>query len=192
MIILYSKEKNKHSEFLYNDNGLRYSYLFEYSKVLEEIQQQEWHDHIKKLEIDFSAEVNNLTKLDLNHKCFNGDSLLNEMISIVNNVICDYKKDMEEHTNIKPISPNSIRNFLYLARVLHKYKLSASIDADTGFLNAGFVAKDTSFLNVLITDKSEIHYSLVSRGKKIFKISGVVKIKDTMDFKEFNRVMRML
>lgn len=102
-----------------------------------------------------------------------------------------YKEQCENLVNVKKLSEASALNFLFLVPVLFKYKLQIAVDADTGYLTTTLHAAD-GVLTALITDKSEIHFSLVGQGARIFKISGTAKIKDNQDLTKFNRILMML
>lgn len=103
-----------------------------------------------------------------------------------------YLKEKTNNKNMKAISIKSLKNFLYLLPIFEKYLPSISIDADTGYVNSTFTTRDNGLFTALTTAKSEIHYSRVSKGVKIYKFSGVAKIKDTRDFKHFEKVLEML
>lgn len=103
-----------------------------------------------------------------------------------------YLEEKKEKDYLKEISIKSLKNFLYLLPLFEKYEPSLNIDSDTGCINTTFMTKDNGLLTALTNDKGEICFSRVSEGIKIYKISGVAKIKDTRDFKYFEKVLRML
>lgn len=160
-----------------------------YSSITKTSFEEEWYRLVENLAVDLSIKFE--SKLpDLKERY--EFSFISRVFKDLDNVIDDYRKDKLERFYIKTISEKSIKNFLYLFPVFYKYSPSVAIDADSGFINAGFIARDSSLLNALITDTGEIHYSLVGKSKRIFKVSGTAKIKDPQDFKEFKRVMKML
>lgn len=152
-----------------------------------------WHDFVRALTIDLEMPMQvpmlDEVKLPQIKERF---TFARDLFASINDLISDYQKERAVHHAFKEISTESLRNYLYLYPFLASRSPRASIDSDTGFFNAGLVGKNSSLLNALITDFGEIHYSLVGRSKRIFKITGVAKIKDSEDFKQFKRVVRML
>lgn len=106
--------------------------------------------------------------------------------------ITEYQEQKSETEHQKNISEKSAKNFLHLIPIFAYNAPQVSIDSDTGYFVATFSAKDNGIFNALITDSGDIHFSLVKRGRKIVKISGTAKIKDSYDLKEFGQVLMML
>lgn len=168
-----------------SDDRVKTKY-FSFGKSKDE---EKWHGLVESLSIDLTRNFE--SKLPELEERFEF-SFISKIFKDLDQVIAEYKDAQSSFSHIKNISEKSIKNLLYLFPVLCNYSLSVAIDSDTGFINIGVKGNDSSLLNALITNKGEIHYSLVGRSIKIFKISGTAKIKDSRDFKEFRRVMRML
>lgn len=144
-----------------------------------------WNTKIDSVKFNFLAnkEVIHLqNKLDIKYKTF----------LKFQEAIDSYIEDKVRHEYIKEISEKSAKNFLYLIPTIDSYSPNITIDADTGYINITFATNDNGILSALITSKSEIHYSRVSRDMKIYKISGVAKIKDSRDLHNFSKILRML
>lgn len=106
--------------------------------------------------------------------------------------IKEYLKEKEEKTYLKDISKDSLKYFLYLLPIFDKYNPSITIDSDTGYINSTFNTRDKGIFTALTTEKMEIHYSRVSKDTKIYKFSGIAKIKHNRDLKHFAKVLEML
>ncbi|MCK9162669.1 MAG: hypothetical protein RBQ81_01385 [Arcobacteraceae bacterium] len=106
--------------------------------------------------------------------------------------VYEYLEEKNEKKYLKDISKIALKNFLYLLPVFDRYSPSIAIDSDTGFIDTTFSTRDNGLFTALVTENGEIHYSRVSKGVKIYKFSGVAKIKDSRDFKHFSKVLEML
>lgn len=148
-------------------------------------EEEYWNNKIDSVKFDF------LAKTELIHLQNKQDINYNTFLKF-QEAIDDYIKDKKIHNYIKEISKESAKNFLYLIPTIDSYSPNITIDADTGCVNITFTTNDNGLLSALITAKSEIHYSRVSRDMKIYKISGIAKIKDTRDFHNFSKILRML
>ena len=164
----------------------RHEFYSEDMQLISRIDKEEyWMEKVDRVQFDFvynSLETSIEKYFDINY------TTLTKFQSIIK----EYLNDKSTKTNMKNISKKSAKNFLYLIPTIEEYSPNINIDADTGYVNITFVTKDYGLLSALITEKSEIHYSRVSRGVKIYKISGVAKIKDSRDFKHFSKILGML
>lgn len=158
-------------------------------KKINRFDQDLWNNWIANLKIDLTVK-NIENELLLEESIFEVDIKL--VFEKLNLLIRDYEKERALCSALHEISSNSLKNYLYLYPHIENYHSNLNIDSDTGFLNIGFSGKQSELLNALVTDTGEIHYSLVGRSKRIFKITGVTKIRDIEDFKQFKRVIRML
>lgn len=137
------------------------------------------------MNIDYEANILKLIKSNISTFA---------VLTKIENAINEYNEEQKHGKNIKNFSYKSLKNFLYLVPMIEEHNniLGLSIDADTGFVDMMFNTKDHGLLTSLVTGNGEIHFSRVSRGEKIVKISGVVKIKDNHDFSYFSKVLKML
>jgi hypothetical protein len=102
---------------------------------------------------------------------------------------------LEKNINVElnKITNESIKNFIYILPYISKYKdVLVNIELESGFINCYFNTKDNGLLSILITDKGNIHFSRVSEDINIYKISGMLKVKNKMDLKHLEKVLRML
>ena len=106
--------------------------------------------------------------------------------------INEYLKEKKEKPYLKDISKDSLKYFLYLLPIFDRYNPSISIDSDTGYINSTFNTRDKGIFTALTTEKMEIHYSSVSQDTKIYKFSGIAKIKDNSALKHFEKVFGLL
>ncbi len=113
-------------------------------------------------------------------------------ISKFEKAIYEYLEEKNEKEYLKDISKSALKNFLYLLPVFDRYSPNIAIDSDTGFIDSTFNTRDNGLFTALVTENGEIHYSRVSKGIKIYKFSGIAKIKDSRDFKHFAKVLEML
>jgi len=149
------------------------------------VEEENWNLLVDSVEFDFSNSHNQLILKE--------QSVIKyKTVSTFQKTLDDYLKEKKQKRYIKNISEKAAKNFLYLIPTIENFMPNINIDADTGYVNITFTTYDNGVLSALVTDKSEIHYSRVSKDKKIYKISGVVKIKDTRDFNNFTKVLRML
>lgn len=113
-------------------------------------------------------------------------------ISKFEKAIYEYLEEKSEKKHLKDISKVALKNFLYLLPIFEIHSPDIAIDSDTGFVDTTFNTRDNGLFTALVTESGEIHYSRVSKGVKIYKFSGVAKIKDSRDFKHFAKVLEML
>lgn len=149
-----------------------------------------WYDLVENLTMDLSKKLE--TDFPVFIEQLESSSFVRKVFKALDDVVEEYKNEQKSAPYLKNISAQSAKNFLHLMPIIYTYSTTVAIDSDTGFINAGFSAKDSSLLNALISDSNEIYYSLVGRSEKIFKISGTAKIKSTKDLKQFKRIMAML
>jgi len=172
---------------LFDSLSARFKEPHFYSQQLDfkEEEDEIWYKIIDSMQLNFS---NNTQEVTLESKLMNSYETVISFESAVSN----YLNEKAERDYLKDISEESVKNFLYLLPTIDQYLPNINIDADTGYINSVFNTKDNGILNAIITGKGEIHYSRVSKGVKIYKISGVVKIKDSRDFHHFSKVLEML
>ncbi len=148
-----------------------------------------WCGIVDEMKIDFTREYHFLDKLEAGEGAFaEYTGLVSKLIAAVK----DYLEHVKEVSQPVSISAESTKNYFYLLPVLLRRTHEVSIDADTGFVSIAFAARDEGLMSALITGKGDIHYSYVSRGTKIVKISGTAKFKHSRDLGKFERVLRIL
>lgn len=169
----------------YKYNYLTDDHFSNIDSLLTHTDEESWNILVDSIEFELSFEQNN--QLSLIEDQFDYETLKNFEKAVKN-----YIEEKKEKKYMKDISSKSLKNFLYLLPVFEKYLPSISIDADTGYVNSTFITRDKGMFTALVTQKGDIHYSRVSRGMKIYKFSGVAKIKDSRDYKHFAKVLEML
>lgn len=150
----------------------------------------EWYNVVDSIEfkIDMSNSTCPFNEIERTlEKKFNYKTL-----KIFEKAVNIYLEEKKTNSFFKEISINALKNFLYILPTIEKYSPVLSIESDTGYINSTFITEDYGILRALSTDKGEIHFSRVSEDIRIYKISGVFKIKDSRDFKNFEKVLRML
>lgn len=147
--------------------------------------EESWNNFVDSVTFDFDIETKN--------SIIEKKEVLNYSTYVkFEKAIYEYLEEKREKKYLKDISKPALKNFLYLLPVVERYSPSIAIDSDTGFIDTIFNTKDNGIFTALITKNGEIHYSRVSKGVKIYKFSGVAKIKDSRDFKHFSKVLEML
>lgn len=147
----------------------------------------DWCLFVDGIKFDFNKDI--AKDLPSEHCKFAKEvDLINEMCITVR----EYISESEGFKEKIEFSIDSARNYLYLIPALSRYSYNFNIDADTGFVNLGFSSRGNEMLTALVSNRGEIHYSLVARGRKLVKISGTAKIRDKRDFINFKKVLRML
>lgn len=148
-------------------------------------QEEIWNKFVDSMTFDFDLK----TKKSLVSK----DKILNYTTFLkFEKAVYEYLEDKNEKKYLKDISKSALKNFLYLLPVFDRYSPNIAIDSDTGFIDSTFNTRDNGLFTALVTENGEIHYSRVSKGIKIYKFSGIAKIKDSRDFKHFAKVLEML
>lgn len=112
--------------------------------------------------------------------------------SVFLEAINNYRHEFEGISNARKISSKSAKNFLYLIPILNRYHPQISVDADTGYLSVTLSGSGANLLSALVTDKGDVHFSLVESGKRIFKLSGVAKVKDSYDYNKVRKIFELL
>lgn len=166
----------------------KHNFYSEEIKIDYELEREhEWNKLVNSMTFDFKTTSSELALEEVLEKDFNYKTL-----KIFQDAIKLYLEEKKEKDYLKEISIKSLKNFLYLLPLFEKYEPSLNVDSDTGCINTTFMTRDNGLLTALTNDKGEIYFSRVSEGIKIYKISGVAKIKDIRDFKYFEKVLRML
>ena len=164
-----------------------------YVKFLNGDEFNRWCNHIDSIEIDFQKEFSpSIYTLGLckDVKFDFWQNVLSDFIGAIK----DYNEKECELENIShsKISEESARRFLFLAPLLADYNFHIYIDSNSGCFNVDLDTKDNGVLTAFISENGNIHYSYVAQNKKIFKITGTAKFKDSKDFIKFNKVLQML
>jgi hypothetical protein len=152
-----------------------------------------WCSHVDSIEIDFQKEFSSSIIALKSRK--------NDRFNYWNDVLSDFIEAIKEYTEQKNelketyhsrISEESARHFLFLAPLLVDHEFHIYIDSSNGCFNVDFCTRDNGLLTTLISENGHVHYSYVAQNKKIFKITGTAKFKDSKDFIKFNKVLQML
>jgi len=169
------------------DTANKHSFYSEKMHYVYDISTDEelWNSLVDDMKFDFEQDFNNTLSIIENKIHYKTFKRFEETVN-------SYLEEQTTNKNMKTISTKSLKNFLYLLPILERYLPSISIDADTGYVNSTFNTRDKGVFTALVTQRGEIHYSRVSKGVKIYKFSGVAKIKDSRDFKHFAKVLEML
>ncbi len=174
---IFKSELKKRKTHIFYSEDMQSSYL--------QSEEEYWMKTVDSVKFDFLTNKKSLSlqkELNIYYKTF----------LRFQEAIDSYMEDKDDHKHISDISIKSAKNFLYLLPTIDSYLPNINIDADTGYVNITFTTNDNGVLSALVTGKAEIHYSRISKGVKIFKISGVAKIKDSRDFNKFAKVLEML
>lgn len=160
-------------------------HFYNINSFIVESDEESWNTLVDSIRFDLEQDLyNELSTVEsqINYKTFKR----------FEDAVNGYIKEKKQKNYMKNISLRALKNFLYLMPIIDRYSPSVSIDADTGYVNSTFNTRDRGVFTALITEKKEIHYSRVSKGVKIYKFTGVAKIKDSRDFKHFEKVLEML
>lgn len=152
-----------------------------------------WCNHVDSIEIDFQKEYcSSIVALT---------SCEGVRFEYWENVLWDFTDAVKEYTEQRndlkeayhsKISEESARRFLFLAPLLVDHKFHIYIDSSNGCVNVDFCTRDNGLLSTFISENGHVHYSYVAQNKKIFKITGTAKFKNSKDFIKFNKVLQML
>lgn len=151
----------------------------------------DWCSHVDAIVIDFQKDFNpsiealklcKITQFDY------WKSILSEFMEAIK----DYTEQQKEFTQTSCISIESAKRFLFLVPVFAAHKPRVYIDASNGCFNVDMPTRDNGILSTQISENGQIHYSYVAQNKKIFKITGTAKFRDSKDFIKFNKVLQML
>jgi hypothetical protein len=152
-----------------------------------------WCSFIESVDFDFHKEFNASVKVfDFceNVRYEYWQVVVNEFMGAVKEYLTQ-KSELNEET-LSEISNESARRFLFLAPLLVNRKYQVYIDSTNGCVNVDFGTRNNEVLSTFISDNGHVHYSLVAENKKIYKLSGTAKFKDSRDFIKFNKVLGML
>lgn len=151
----------------------------------------DWCKHINAISIDLKKEFDPSTEALKLHNYTNSNNwkdILSEFMMAVQ----EHKENQSEFKQTHSISIESARRFLFLVPILATYRPRVYIDASNGCFNVDMTTRDNGILSTQISDNGQIHYSYVSQNKKIFKITGTAKFKDSRDFIKFNKILQMI
>lgn len=182
------KEPNELKTFKYEEKSLNTFYGIDYpgSRVFDD-----WCHHVKSISIDLDKEFNSsIAVLESDKFADFGHwrMILNEFMGAIK----EHKEQKNEIKHMHSISMESAKRFLFLVPVLASHGPRVYIDASNGCFNVDFIGRENGILSTQISDNGQIHYSYVSENKKIFKITGTAKFKDSRDFIKFNKILKML
>lgn len=178
--------KENYLSNLYNSN-----FYSEKMNINYEIEiASKWYKIIDSMEFKFDKD-NSICFIEKVEKCLEKDFSY-KTLKIFEVAVNTYLEEKKTNNFFKEISANALKNFLYILPTIEKYSPILNIESDTGYINSTFTTKEHGILRALSTDKGEIHFSRVSEDIRIYKISGVFKIKDSRDFRNFEKVLRML
>lgn len=151
----------------------------------------DWCNHVNSISIDFENEFDSsIGALIPRHFARLGH--LEEILTGFMNAIKEHKEQQTESPHTHVISKESARRYLLLVPVLASHRPRVHIDASNGCFNVDLIARDNGVLSTQISDNGKIYYSYVSQNKKIFKITGTAKFRDSRDFIKFNKILSML
>lgn len=149
-----------------------------------------WCDNLNSLNIDLQ-------------RCFDPNvDILRNLVSQFDmrwlNVIHEFMEAIREHKelqktadHIPKISNESAKQFLLLVPIVAGLQTRVYVDSMNGCLNMDVSNQDKGLLSTQISENGHIHYSFVSKNRKIYKITGTAKFKDQKDFINFSKVLQM-
>jgi hypothetical protein len=150
-----------------------------------------WCKHVNSISIDLQKEFDPSTEV-LELQKFTHFNYWRRALSEFMEAIREHKEQQNEFKHTHAISIESAKRYLLLVPVLANHRPRVYIDASNGCFNVDLTTRDNGILSTQISDNGQIHYSYVSQNKKIFKITGTAKFKDSRDFIKFNKVLQML
>lgn len=182
-------QKNEKWDFFHSEKKL--SHVYSSFKYPNSEDFDEWCKHVESIAIDFQREFNptvaTLELCNITHFDYWNNTLAEFM-----EAIRDYLEQRKQLHEISEISEKSARRFLFLVPVFASHKPRVYIDASNGCVNVDVSTRDNGILSTQISENGQVHYSYVAQSKKIYKITGTAKFKDSRDFIKFNKVLQML
>ncbi len=184
-----SHQQHRKSEFFNRATSLSQTYLS--VGHFGSVDFDDWCSHIDSITINLDEEFNpsiealklcEITQFDY------WKNVLSEFMEAIK----EYGEHQKECTQTSRISTESAKRFLFLVPMLAAHKPRIYIDGNNGCFNVDIATRDNGILSTQISDNGHVHYSYVAQNKKIFKISGTAKFKDSRDFIKFNKVLQML
>lgn len=151
---------------------------------------ESWCDRLNSVNIDLQ-------------RCFNPNAdilkdLVNQFDTQWLNVVDEFMEAIKEHKELQKtvdhmpqISNESAKRFLLLVPMVAGLQTRVYVDSTNGCLNMDVSNQDKGLLSTQISENGYIHYSFVSKNRKIYKITGTAKFKDPKDFINFSKVLQM-
>ncbi len=177
-------------------------FVYMYNDIKDESHLDDWFSAIEKIEFDpdwsfheaSCSKVNFYQALVESCKKTSWGLLLKQLDYAISLYENDIKEAGFSSPEVKPPqpSPQSIINLLYLIPSFTTRNPNISIDADTGYCIATFEAKRQGVMSIFVTDKKEVNYFLIDKGRDIVKNSGTTKVRNRRDFSQFSNILLIL
>ena len=147
---------------------------------------ESWLSRVADLSMDFSKADDIESFGFVLSECKEAELPILKLIEAVR----DYKEELADGAS--PISESSARSYLIIAVLLVNYEFDIYFDSNNGCVSVDISTGNKEILATQFSSDSRVHFSLVGRGKKIFKLSGTAKFKDEVDFVNFDKILRLL
>lgn len=185
---LPSQQKSK---YYLSSHAVEFSKIYSNKGHSEDSHFNQWWIYVDSISIDIQKHYN--PSLEVFEFCNSPrfehlKPLVDEFMSAVH----EHFEQRKDYELISDISNESAKFFLFLVPLFATHKPKVYIDSTNGCVNVDLPTRDNGILSTQISSNGQVHYSLAARNRKIFKISGTAKFKDTKDLIKFNKVLQML